>query len=228
MKKNENWTTNAVLYWGWGRMQPAKFGNFKRISLGIVAAAFSLHLVVTAILLLSARAMHNDAASGDVAVAFYGDAGAATGRRVDAAALLLLEGRVEGLAMVGGFRPRAGYHGAAWMAELAVDRGVPADRVVVGGGSFDSVSNVGAFADLIDRSGAVPQVVLVSDCLHLLRISWIVRRTMPDLEVQTYCSAPPANPVRTLVRSQHELIAWASLTLPRRWREAWLARLRGQ
>ncbi|WP_323761787.1 YdcF family protein [Maricaulis sp.] len=209
-------------------MRPTIFGNLQRIALGVVAAAIFLHLVVTSILLLSARGVHNDAARGDIAVAFYGDAGEATRARVDAAAHLLLQGRVDDLAMVGGYRPGTGYHGAMWMAELATEIGVPDGRVAVGAGSFDSLSNMEAFAGIVGQAGATQRVVLVSDCLHLLRLAWIARRTLPDLEVQTYCALPSRDPLRTLVRSQHELIAWASLVLPRRWREAWLARMRDQ
>lgn len=158
------------------------------------------------------------------AVVFYTEEEPALRRRVKEGVRLLANGDVTLLVMVGGWRPGRHFHGASRMRHAAVALGVPADAVLIDDGSNDSFSNLEQAHAALALAEATPHVlVLVSDRLHLMRLSLIARQQ--GIEPFPLLS-PTSDPVLDLHRVKHELVAYAVLLLPRDVVRAVLKRLR--
>lgn len=156
---------------------------------------------------------------------FYGDRGERSRLRVAAAVELSDEERVDSVLMIGGARPEAGFNGAAWMAGLGTAAGLRSNQVRHGALSFDTVSNVD---ETLGSLAGARSVVIVSDCLHALRIEWLMRHKAPTIRVSSYCRQAQGGWGDQAWRAQHEFLAWTSLALPRSVRENLIGHWRGQ
>ncbi len=133
--------------------------------------AMAIHWHVAAGIVSDAAPQTNQTKA--VAVVFFGSYGDETRDRVATGVQLLEDGVVDSMLFVGGARSGSSSTGAEWMLSLA-EQHIAADRLRVGAGSKDTVSNLLAMCKALDAGRRDQQVVLVSDALHLARIGWML------------------------------------------------------
>lgn len=92
-----------------------------------------------------------------------------TTRRVLYGSELVRKGVAPVILCSGGFRPTRGFHGAEKMAALAVEAGVPADRVFTECGSRDSVGNLRESRKIMRQRGW-RSAVLVASAFQIRRL----------------------------------------------------------
>jgi vancomycin permeability regulator SanA len=159
------------------------------------------------------------------AVVFYAGNAAEDHRRLKSAFDLVREECVAVIALVGGARPEREFNGSRENMSILLSMGVERERIVLGSGSFDSYTNLDEMAGIFDarswRSG-----ILVSDCLHLDRLSRL-SAPLTRFELERSCSQSPPFGIR-LWRSANELVVYASAALPPDWRSWIVRRLRAQ
>ena len=140
-------------------------------------------------------------------------------RRVAHAAKLWHAGNPTRLVFcIGGFRPETGFSGARLLCERLAAAGVPQERLRVGSGSRDTISNLDEAASLARREG-LHRVAIVGDRLQAFRASRFLRRNTadPSLVWRPYLyesAAPPVSLGFLWWRVHHEWLAIASLALP--------------
>lgn len=161
-----------------------------------------------------------------VAVVFYDDDSTWRRARVAHAVNRLLQGTVQHIVMTGGSRPgRSGYQGSKTMVEDAIAFGAPAQSLHYDAGSNDTISNLGEgfrMAEEFKASG----VELISDKMHLGRIMLLSTTHCREIACRFVVAPVPLSFSEWFRRAHHEMAAYLSLTLPRKWVEAWLARQR--
>ncbi|MDJ1160274.1 YdcF family protein [Chelatococcus sp. SYSU_G07232] len=166
--------------------------------------------------------------SGDhpVAIVLYDDAPEERRARVGRAVARLEAGAVSQIIMVGGYRPARHYLGSALMVEDAVSMGVDRGLLFHDTVSNDTRSNLEDGLSIARRLGA-DRIEIVSDRLHLVRTSWLMKRLFPEVNVGLVPSRDPESVASLLARLNHELLAYAAATvLPQELSAAILARLR--
>lgn len=133
--------------------------------------------------------------------------------RLEAARNILEAGKAHDIVCLGGARPWRHYYGCEDIAAGLAKSGIARDRLVADRSSNDSVSNVEAL-DRIARKKEYRSVILVSDSLHLLRLSPDVRRMRANLAISRFASGLGGY-FNILRRAQWEVPAWLSRLLPR-------------
>lgn len=193
------------------------------------AAACCAYAAAAILLVVMASAIGRPILSGPeserrVAIVFYTEDEDAVRARVAEGVRLLATQAVSKLVMAGGWRPGRDFHGAAEMRQTAIAQGATPGLILIDRGSNDSWSNLEQARAALAHADATPHsLVLVSDRLHLLRLSLIARlqelRPVPAM-------SPTADPALDIVRLNHELMAYVALALPRDLVRAVLNRLR--
>lgn len=135
------------------------------------------------------------------------------GLRLQAARDILDAEKAREVVCLGGARPWRHYYGCKDIVDGFAKSGIDRDRLVADRSSNDSVSNVEAL-DRIARLKGYRSVILVSDSLHLLRLSPDIRRMTVNLAISSYASGLGGY-LNILRRAQWEVAAWLSRALPR-------------
>jgi uncharacterized SAM-binding protein YcdF (DUF218 family) len=195
------------------------------------AGVFGLYACALGMIELRARSIEvalevGPVASGTVyGIVFYDDCDTARLARVARGVERLKAGAIDGLVMVGGWRPARSYVGSQVMADEALALGVPAARLRHDANSNDTWSNLrNALRVLQGESPA--SLELVSDRLHLARITLLLRSLAVEHSVRLVATAEDGSGWRYFARLNHELAAYLFLLLPRGPAEALLVRLR--
>jgi uncharacterized SAM-binding protein YcdF (DUF218 family) len=123
----------------------------------------------------------------DAGVVFFGGfdrkdlPGRDSRKRLNEALALANAGRFETLVIVGGSRKRLECAGSEMLAEEAVRLGFPSDRILVGGESRDSISNLREVEEIALARGW-DSLLFVSSPVHVVRLAWLKEREGIALE----------------------------------------------
>jgi len=205
----------------------------RRAAWGLVAI-LALDLAASAGWLIAAVATAPQDRDGDAIAILWGDSGRLAGegvRRLGQALALWHSGNPSRLVFcVGGARPSTGFWGARVLCDRLAAAGVPVDRLRVGTGSNDTVSNLREIAELA-RNAGVRRIVVVSDPLQTLRIRLLLHKAgdAPATSWAPYdyrTALPRPGLVFLWGRAQHEFLAMVSLLLPDGLRRRLIDRLR--
>ncbi len=138
---------------------------------------------------LAAKAAQNRPAPGDCAVLVLGFPTRSDGSpsalqrsRVETGVAIYREQRCELMALAGG-SPHSPFVEAETMAKLALEAGIPQDKIWIEGRSRDTWENI---AYSLPRLEKFPSVFLVSDPLHVLRAKRYWCRQRGDLCARAY------------------------------------------
>ena len=147
-----------------------------RLLAGLIAVVIAVDILVVTALWLYADARYGretlPAVSGPAAaVVFYNSAEPFQTQRFERAVTLLREGKVDRLLFVGGYRPWRSAVGAETQAQRARALLGRDDVAAADGGSYDTLSNMAAICPLRQIAAPGRNLILVSDALHLMRIS---------------------------------------------------------
>lgn len=193
-----------------------------------LAALLVLDVVASAGWLAAAVATERQDRDGEAIAVLWGDEGrlSAEGeRRLNQALAVWRSGEPSRLIFcVGGTRAAQAFSGARVLCGRLAEAGIPVDRLRVGPGSNDTISNLSEIGELA-RSTRVRRVLVVSDPLQSMRIRLFLQNDAAPAELgwapYGYAAAQPATGVGFLwVRVQHEFAAVGSLLIPgglRRW-----------
>lgn len=155
--------------------------------------------------------------SSDAGIVFFGSFGpyeglsAQSAARVQHAANLYHEGKIQYIIAVGGLRENRERSGAALLVDALVKKGVSSDAVSLGAGSYDSQTNWKEAFDVIKANGW-KSVVLISSNLHLYRLKGIVH----DDTLAIYFSPHPydsGNLLEQAKKVHHEWLAHLATAL---------------
>mgnify|MGYP001396114456 CR=1 FL=1 len=149
----------------------------------------------------------------DAVAIFYTSEQPDLGLRLQAARDILQAEKARDVVCLGGARPRRRYYGCEDIINGLARSGIARDRLVADRSSNDSASNVEAL-DRIAREREYRSIILVSDSLHLLRLSPDVRRMTTTLAISSYASGLGGH-LNILRRAQWEVAAWLLRPLPR-------------
>ena len=177
--------------------------------------------------------------SGDAIAVLFSDFGPLQGlnkesqRRVRFGGELYRSGVAPRVLCVGGYHRGGGHSGATLMKKALVGLGVPENRVVVAGLSYDSTTNLGAIGVAAEREGWRTGVVVISSANHLLRLRYIARSLKLTFPViySPYLdqdAVPPVGVIEMWTDVHYEWVAWLlAASLPVERVQAIAARLRG-
>jgi hypothetical protein len=162
-----------------------------------------------------------------VAIVFFTDDPESRRKRVEAGVRQLEAGSTQWLVLTGGYRPDRNYHGALEMQQLAMSLGASASRILTDRTSNDSRSNLRQAIEVIDAKGMPdPRLILVSDRLHLLRLSWIASGLKTGRALRLVPTDETIWQVGGLRRLNHELVGYILLAFPEAWTKPALAWMR--
>ena len=196
-------------------------------AVGITVLAFAYCAALATVFILGQNLPDEPSRSNSpaVVVVFYDDLPLVRQGRVRAAAARIAQGAASHLIAVGGWRPERRYNGASLMATEALAMGVAPESLRHDAQSNDSVSNLRSAAALSQDFGDAT-LELVSDRYHLVRLKLLATWTIPGRDIKLVPAAIDLGPAETLRRLHHELLAYASLLLPRWFVEFYLSRTR--
>lgn len=130
---------------------------------------------------------------------------------------LLKVGVAQFVIAVGGYRPKESQpYGSLKVVGMLEDMGVPREQLAFDKNSNDTVSNLDSARTLALNNNA-SCVVLVSHKLHLVRIGMLSKQRFADMAVFLHGHAEPETLRRYLYLLHYEMIAYATLMLPRSW-----------
>lgn len=125
--------------------------------------------------------------------------------RVEAGVALYRQGKTGALLMSGG-TDGDGSNEARAMRDMAVEMGVPPDKIRTEAHSESTYENIALSAPLLED---VRRIAIVSDAFHLARAKWLAQRHWQDKDVSLYasgsCGDSDLNYLRKLSR---EMLAW--------------------
>lgn len=173
-----------------------------------------------------ARTVDEPGARGRAAIVFYAGSRDASAPRVEEAVALAETGGVDTILMVGGARPVIGFNGAEQMKSRAQRLGAPS--VLAGSWSYSSETNLQEAADMLERGQIRGPVLLVSDCLHLVRLKALARVHLANWPTHYRCSPYGGGPGHVWIRAHYEALAWLAWALPDSLVEPMLRALRRQ
>lgn len=184
-----------------------------------IAVAIMLDLALAAgLIALAGSPDHPDriaaAPTADAAAIFWTEGSELELRK--AAALALIErGAVGSLVCVGGARPARHFYGCRVLADELASSGIDRSRIIADAASNDSRSNLESLKSLATSNG-LNTVVLISDPMHLLRISSEMKEMSFPFQTQFYSSGYGGywNAFR---RAHWEFAAWSVRLMPRNW-----------
>ncbi len=168
-----------------------------------------------------------DKISHGTGVVFYSASPREANARIDKGIALLEAGKVDRLIMVGGHRPQEGIVGSQDMALTAIRKSGYGARISADISSRDTISGLQNLASQ-PAIADTDQVVLISNCMHLLRAKFAYHSFSQDApHARSACAKSSLNPVDIWQRAHYEAIAWIVYALPDSWRRNILDRLRG-
>ena len=193
-----------------------------------LAAVALIYCAALAVVFILGQSLPDEPAAARlpaVAIVFYDNATSMRQARVRAASARVTKYYANRLIAVGGWRPERGYNGAAVMASEALAMGVASEYLRHDTQSNDSVSNLRSAAAL-SQDFADATLELISDRYHLVRLGLLAKQILPGREITLVPASINMGPGETLWRLHHEVLAYASLLLPRSWTEFYLAHTR--
>ena len=129
--------------------------------------------------------------------------------RVAAGVDLYQRGKVQTVLMSGG-TDGDGSNEAATMRQIALQMGMPSEKILLEKRSENTYENIAFSAPLLTQA----RIVLVSDGFHLARARWLAARHWQDKDIQVFaaesCGDTPLNHARKYVR---EVLAWMKALL---------------
>lgn len=125
--------------------------------------------------------------------------------RVEAGVALYKQGKA-GILLMSGGTDGDGSNEAQAMSGMAVEMGVPEEKIRVEDRSESTYENIAFSRPLMNDAATV---IIVSDAFHLARASWLARRHWPDKTVELYASGPCGDSTLNYLRKlSREILAW--------------------
>lgn len=163
----------------------------------------------------------------------YTALGKQTRQRLNHALELYRLGYFREILCVGGYRPVRNYSGAQLMKKYLVEKGVPAENILLEERSYDTMTNMSYTAEILRRERPL-SVVLISSPLHVHRIialndsRYLQGRFVFYAPHPFFGATPPLNLWEMWKTIHYEWSAFAVRRLPKQWYQQTVRYLREQ